>query len=146
MRIVGGICSVFGSILMMIGALAISEGAPGGIIFTLTGLPILLVGVWLVRHKSETITPVSYRQRVASGEMKVCPSCGNLVLTTINICPQCSQDVSRVVPNVRDFDKRIEKKQETVAARPLTMKDYVIAWGVMLFLLFLMFIFIAFNR
>lgn len=77
--------------------------------------------------------------------MKVCP-CGNIVLATVTFCPECGRDISQINPNVRDFDKR-QKKQQATQETHLTVKDHVIAWGVMLILLVVVtFITISLSR
>ena len=67
------------------------------------GFCLGIIGIIIALFIPSRLEGTSYAERVASGEMKVCPHCGNVILSTVVNCPKCGNDVSRVVPRVADL-------------------------------------------
>ena len=67
-----------------------------------------IIGIVIALIMSSEIT---YRDRVASGEMKVCPQCRNLVLSSVNVCPKCGRNVSQVISRLADLGETREEKE-----------------------------------
>ena len=62
-----------------------------------------IIGIIVALTLSES-KEVSYEDKIASGEMKVCP-CGNVVVSSVEICPVCGREISNILPNIADLDK-----------------------------------------
>jgi hypothetical protein len=118
--IFGVILAIIASCLVIGGFSRLVEGNdPIAFLFFIIAAPLVLLGVGLAIAGRKLNVAANDRARVSRGEMKVCPHCDNLVLTSVNTCPNCDADISQVVPRLAD----IERIQERTRAQQNKGRD-----------------------
>lgn len=114
MRAIATLMTGFGSLLLCAGSAGMASGDAIGLVLFVPGALLTILGLILIaatprRPEPETDT---IKARIARGEMKVCPSCGNIVLATVSLCPQCGIDIRQIHPRLVDLEEIEKKKQK----------------------------------